>query len=152
MTGRKPLPTATKRLLGRHKKEKLNDREPTPPVELPNPPAGLDAVALSVWTEFGAKLAAARVLTAMDRLALEALCRSYSQWKTHDTRIAEAGIVEGNHGPRLAPDMAAAEMWMKWLHKWLVEFGCTPSSRSRLKLPMDKCDELTDFLKVFKPA
>jgi phage terminase small subunit len=124
--GRRPEPTELKRLRGNPGKRRLNDSEPKSPSSLGPAPKWMSAEAKDRWKLVGQQLLNVGVLTELDHTLLEVLCVTYSQWRN------------GDKG-------AARELRMQ-----LVEFGMTPSSRSKLVVSSDKQeqDEFEQFLKV----
>lgn len=110
MRGRKPKPTALKVLDG-DQPCRINYDEPKFPVASSEPPAWLDRHGKEHWGELAPILLDSGVLTAADRCGLAQLCDEYS-------RI------------RKDPDDFKARDRYRRL---LVEYGLTPSSRSRLK-------------------
>jgi len=119
MRGRKPLPTTLKVLAGAQPC-RINSQEPRMPVGGIDPPAWLDGFGKEHWRELAPILQAAGLLTEGDRAALAQLCDDYST---------------------IRKDVEADKARDRYL-RWLVEFGLTPSSRSRIKstveAPADK--------------
>lgn len=124
MRGRKPKPTALKILDGT-RKDRINDDEPVVPVGSLEPPDWLLKTARDHWLELAPVLARAGLLTDADRHSLALLCESFGRFR---------------HDPT---DNRARELY----RKLCVEFGLTPSSRSRLKSTAEKPkDALAEFL------
>ena len=93
MRGRKPRPTVLKLMEGNPGKRPLNDREPTPPVEMPECPEFLDARARAEWDRTVPVLAKMGLLTAADRSALAAYCVAYSRWVQAEAQVARFGTI-----------------------------------------------------------
>ena len=116
MRGRKPKPTALKILDG-DRADRINRAEPQlPEADLDFPDHfcvdadGCD-FAREHWAELAPMLSAAGLLTEGDRPALALLCEAYALF-------------------RLDPlDMKARDLY----RRMLIEFGLTPSARSRVK-------------------
>jgi phage terminase small subunit len=109
MRGRKPLPTAVKIRRG-CRSDRINRNEPViPPAKL-DPLAWIDQAAREHWAELAPVFSAAGVLTAADRQSLALLCEAFSRFQSH-------------------PDNDKARELYRRLS---VEFGLTPSSRSRI--------------------
>lgn len=129
MRGRKPKPKALKLLEGT-RKDRINDGEPRFRSDLAGltvPPGWLSDLAVVHWNELATVLHGAGLLTEGDRPALALLCEEYASLRTDPT------------------DSKARDRY----RRMLVEFGLTPSSRSRLKLPAEPAaDELDTFLKA----
>jgi phage terminase small subunit len=124
MRGRKPKPTALKILDGT-RPDRINRNEPAMPPASIEPPDWLDERAREHWGELAPVLQSARLLTTGDRQALALLCEAFSRFRS-------------DPGNEKARDL---------YRRMLVEFGLTPSSRSRLKTTAEPVrDALADFL------
>lgn len=153
MRGRRPKPSALKRLQGNPGKRKLNDREPTPPppsTALPCPDF-VQGDARAEWHRMAELLAAANLLTEVDRTALAAYCQAYGRWVDAEKQLRKTGpVIKSPSGyPILNPYVSLVKAYMTQMHRMLVEFGMTPSSRSRLRIeqPDKTVDPLDEFLK-----
>lgn len=147
--GRKPTPTATKILNGNVGHRPINDAEAKPSTDKPSCPAHLDKVARTEWRRISALLHTAGLLTSIDRTALAGYCVAYSRWIDAEKQIQEKGtIVKSPSGyPMQNPYLTVANKAMGEVRKWLVEFGMTPSSRTRIKVePPDQADAMEQFL------
>jgi P27 family predicted phage terminase small subunit len=150
MRGRRPKPTALKKLQGNPGKRKLNPDEPAPPAGIPECPDYLDVLARREWKRVSALLAASGILTEIDGTALAAYCQAYSHWLDAEGQVRKLGtIVKTPSGyPILNPHVVLAKQAMQQMHKFLVEFGMTPSSRSRLRIEKPAPEDPLDaFLK-----
>ena len=78
--GRRPKPTAIRRLEGNRGKRAWNHDEPEPPDGIPRCPKHLAPVARTEWRRVARALHAMGVLTPIDRAALAAYCQSYAKW------------------------------------------------------------------------
>jgi P27 family predicted phage terminase small subunit len=137
MRGRKPKPTRLKELHGNPGKRPLNQNEPKPEPQLPRPPAVIQGAARKEWFRIGRILFDAGLLTAMDTQALVAYCQTYARWCEAEEDIRRSGtVVRSLHDqPMISPYLKVANIaWSQWTHM-LTEFGLTPSSRSRVKMP-----------------
>lgn len=76
-----------------------------------------------------------RVVTVADRAALAAYCQAWGRWVEAEQQLAQHGtIVKSPNGfPIQNPYLAVANKALQQMHKLLVEFGLTPSARSRVK-------------------
>lgn len=138
MRGRKPTPTHLKLLAGNPGKRPLNGREPVPPVVIPECPEWLDAVAKEEWNRMSVILAEMGLLTAADRSALAAYCVAYARWVQAEQLVQKFGpIVKSPEKgfPMKSPYLTVADQALESMRKLMVEFGLTPSSRSRIKVP-----------------
>ena len=81
MAGRKPKPTAIKKLEGNPGKRKLNTKEPIPAKGMPNCPEWLMPEAKKEWERLADLMNQMGVLTEVDMAAFAAYCQSYARWK-----------------------------------------------------------------------
>jgi P27 family predicted phage terminase small subunit len=133
MVGRKPKPTALKVLSGNPGKRPLNECEPKPS-GVPDCPEHLDTVAKQEWDRVSAELISIGLLTSVDRAALAAYCAAYSRWVKAEQAIQKHGeVIKTQSGNAIQnPYVGVANRALDLMHKFLSEFGMTPSSRSRL--------------------
>ena len=136
MAGRKPKPTAIKKLQGNPGKRPLNKAEPQPKKECPDIPSHLDLEAIAEWERIVPELLILGILTRIDRAALAAYCMAYSRWVKAEKLIAEKGTLYKTKSGNImtSPALWVANKAMEQMHKFLTEFGMTPSSRSRIKV------------------
>lgn len=148
MRGRKPTPTHLKLIAGNPGKRPLNKREPQFSQEIPECPLHLDAVAQEEWNRVAPELHRNHLLTAADRAALAAYCQAWSRWVEATQKVQQMGLVvlinqtkdrktgEMKGGqPAPNPYLRIAERASAELRAYLVEFGMSPSSRSRVAVP-----------------
>jgi P27 family predicted phage terminase small subunit len=153
MRGRKPKPTVLKLLDGNPGKRPLNDREPAPPAGIPEPPAWLDDEARAEWFRIVKMLDDMGVSSPADHAALEAYCTIYSRWVHAEAQVKKFGTIVKSPEkgfPMTSPYLTVANQSLELMRKFLVEFGLTPSSRSRIRLPGsgDDVDEFDRFLET----
>ena len=152
MKGRKPTPTTLKVLNGNPGKRPLNEREPQPLVGVPMRPDWLDAEAQAEWDRIVPELQAMRLLASADRAALAAYCTAWSRWVQAEEQVRKFGpIVKSPEKgfPMKSPYLSIADQALENMRKLMVEFGLTPSSRSRIRIPADAdADELDQFLEA----
>ena len=91
MAGRKPKPTALKKLEGNPGKRKLNTKEPVPAKGMPECPKWLLPEAKEEWKRLCQKLSDMGVLTEIDMAAFAAYCQSYARWKEAKEHIDSEG-------------------------------------------------------------
>ena len=134
MAGRKPKPTAVKKLEGNPGKRKLNTKEPNPGKGMPDCPAWLLPEAKAEWIRLSEKLNQMGVLTEIDRSAFAAYCQSYARWKEAQQHIDEEGSTfETEKGyQQQTPWVGIANTNQKLMLQAASEFGLTPSARSRI--------------------
>lgn len=140
--GRKPKPTALKLIDGNPGKRPINGREPRFAAELPEPPAFLDAEGRREWNRIALELYQQGVLTGVDRAALAAYCSWWSLFVKASTEMEEFGLMQTSESGYESPSgwVNIKKQASEQMHKFMTEFGLTPSSRSRIKLP-DKAQE-----------
>jgi P27 family predicted phage terminase small subunit len=141
MRGRKPTPTARKRLEGNPGRRPLNAREPdlprdppAPPDDPPPPELETDPVAAAEWRRLFPILQRAQAITAGDRGSLLALCQQWSRYLEANGRVAASGLVvmSPHKYPMPNPYIAIANKALGNCVKLWVELGLTPSARSRV--------------------
>ena len=154
--GRRPLPTAIKRLRGNPGHRKLNAQELKLEAMEPNMPPFLSEVAQREWNAIVPLLLRLGVLTELDGKALAAYCFSYARWRDAEQLVVSLGgpVIrepirdkEGNKvGERLKrnPAIAISSDALKNMKSYLVEFGLTPATRSRLKIEQPKEEDPFD--------
>ena len=127
MRGRKPKPTgmSTRR-----------PRAPQNPAEakLPACPPHLQGEARKEWRRLGRKLVTWRLITEIDAGALALYCTAWARWVEAEASLARYGTVikSPNGYPVQSPYLAIANKAMEQMTRLLVEFGMSPSSRSRV--------------------
>ena len=150
MRGRKPKPTSIKLLEGNPGKRRINKDEPKPPEGIPDCPEMLGDEARAEWFRISQALQEMGILTKADRSALAAYCMAYGRWVEAEENVKRFGTIvkSPNKGfPMKSPYLTVADQAMENMRKFLVEFGLTPSSRSRIKVPdAAPLDELDQFL------
>lgn len=154
MAGRKPTPTYLKLVKGNPGKRKINKREAKPPVVIPSVPEHLSDEAKVEWGRLAELLHSLGLLTRVDRAALAAYCQAYSDWVEAEEQLRRYGkvvkspvkqtvrqtrsgevITETSGGyPMQSPFLPIRNKALELMHKFLIEFGMTPSSRSRIEI------------------
>lgn len=139
MAGRKPKPTALKALQGNPGKRPLNEREPKLKPKRPSAPRFLEGEAKKEWNRMVKLLLPLKLLSEVDRAALAAYCQAWSRWIDAEQHIQRDGMVISTDKGNLiqSPYVGIANSAMKQMRAFLVEFGMTPSSRSRVSVPTD---------------
>jgi P27 family predicted phage terminase small subunit len=153
MRGRKPKPTVLKLLDGNPGKRPLNNREPAASQGVPEMPDGLDDEAQAEWNRIVPELHGMGVLCRIDRAALAAYCTAWSRWRNAEAQVRKFGSIVKSPDkgfPMKSPYLTIADQAMETMRKFLIEFGLTPSSRSRIRLPAsgDAADEFDRFLET----
>lgn len=151
--GRKPKPTALKRLTGNRGKRPLPKDEPAPPVDndLLSPAPWLDKLAAGEWRRIAPPLMTMGLLTVVDRAALEGYCKAYSRWLQAERILERKGLCfktpKGYVQQR--PEVSIAQNYLAKMHSLAAEFGFTPASRTRVGRGRSEndADDYQKFLK-----
>lgn len=144
-------------LAGTKRRDRHAFASPDPPKGRPTPPKRLEGDALAEWDAMIADLEAAKTLATTDRMALYQYCRLYAETEAQAERASEyaEGIqtLEDNLSGLEGAELVACFQEIGKLHQlraqnetkvrqgrmglriYLVEFGQTPASRGRVKLP-----------------
>lgn len=134
--GRPPKPTTIHWLNGDPSKNRRYTIEPTA-TGLPIAPQYLDAVAAAEWASIVPMLADMQLLGAIDGKALAAYCECFSVNRQANEWIKANGIF--NDKGREAAAVRIARDTANQLKAWLIEFGCTPAARARMRVqPKEK--------------
>ena len=146
MAGRRPKPTAVKKLNGNPGKRPLNKNEPQPQLSIPECPTHLSVYAKEEWSRLSEELHGLGLLTRIDRAALAAYCQVWGRWVEAEEVVVIQGLTVATLKRDQAknPHLDIADRCLKQMREYLVEFGMTPSSRSRLSIkPRSEEDEET---------
>ncbi len=148
--GPRPQPTAKKKLRGNPGRRPLPKNEPQPKISrnIPLAPRHLDRVAQKEWRRMAKELHPLGLLTNIDLTALAAYCSTYSIWLDAQSQIQKHGVlIKAQSGfPMQSPYLQISNKAMSEIRKWLIEFGMTPSSRSRVEVKEVKPkDPLKEF-------
>lgn len=135
MAGRKPIPTKLKILRGNPGRRPLPENESEVPAGIPEPPKHLKGKGKKEWQRILPELYRAGLVTKIDGAALAAYCDCFALWDEASIEIKKNGILtKGENGePTINPAVKVSNAAMDRMRKFLVEFGMTPSSRSRVK-------------------
>ena len=152
MKGRRPLPDNVVNLRGNAGKKPAGTNHPKPEPVAPACPRWLSNRAKYEWKRIAPELEKYGLLTRMDRAALAGYCENlaiaaiateaikahYKAEKKLTYRYKnKAGAINDVPIPEIK---IAREAWLL-LHRFEVEFGMTPSSRTRINLPEGKSPE-----------
>ena len=137
MVGRPMKPSQLKALEGNPGGRPLNEAEPAPEVEIPDCPGHLSPEAMAEWARIVRELYNLGLISQLDRAMLAAYCQAYGRWVEAEQKITEAGamgaIVNSPNGyPMMSPWLIIANKALDQMHKFAVEFGLSPSARSRV--------------------
>lgn len=134
MAGRKPLPSKLKVLKGTDQPCRMNPHEPSLTAVVPDAPAFLGTIALEEWNRKAPLLARMGVLTEGDDAALAAYCQAYERFVEAESKIRQSGLlIKTSSGNVIqSPLVGVANRAMELMHRFMTEFGLTPSSRTRI--------------------
>jgi len=147
MRGRRNKPTKIKEIEGNPGGRKLNKLEPKPPLASLEPPEGLEGYALATWARTAPLLSNLRVFTEADRDALESYCVAYGTFKKacEIMRDNEAKMASSRKALILYKSAHSVMRHSQdMMRKLAVEFGMTPSSRTRIPTGSGTGDESED--------
>lgn len=77
------------------------------------------------------------LLANVDRAALAAYCQAWGRWVEAERTLKEKGLLYKTKSGNIitSPMLWVANKALDQMHKFLTEFGLTPSSRARLTVP-----------------
>lgn len=102
--------------------------------KLPVCPSHLKGEARREWFRLGRQLLAFGLVTEIDKAALALYCQAWARWIEAEEALRTYGVVLKSPSgfPIQSPYLAIANKAMEQMTKLLVEFGMSPSSRSRV--------------------
>ncbi len=148
MRGRKPKPTKLKQLAGNPGKRPLNKHEARIAPEIPTCPSHLLGEARKEWRRMAEALYAAGLLTLVDRAALAGYCQAWARWVKAEKMLTKQGeVILGVLGiEKVNPWHTVAKNAKEEMRKFLIEFGMSPASRSRVEAAEMQQMPLADIL------
>jgi len=135
--GPPPKPTVLKALEGTYRPDRAVPNEPEPALGAPPCPPHLSGAGKVAWEFFVEELLQLGVLAVRDGPALEMLCSAYAEFAQANEIVEREGLTfrgTTKSGEMLLPHPAVrirADAWRR-VHRMLVEFGLTPSARTRV--------------------
>lgn len=154
MKGRKPEPSALKLLRGLPGKRALSPDEPKPSALAGVPPPDwLDPEAADEWRRLAPMLERLGILTETDTQALSAYCEAWATWKQATQKIRQFGmVINGKDGdlPVVSPYVKIAEKAFAQVKGMLIEFGMTPSSRTRVHVAKPEAAQMSKWAGILK--
>ncbi len=155
LRGKKPTPTHLRLVKGNPGKRPLPKNEPKPDLVVPPVPPELSDDAKLEWGRVTVELHKLGLLSGIDRAALAAYCSSYGLLVRVERLLRKIGE-DGSDGILLMtaqgnvvqhPLLGVANKARRDMMAYAVEFGMTPSSRSRVNgAPPEKDDPLSEFV------
>ena len=137
---------------GNPSRRPLPKKEAEIPAEIPDPPQHLSKNAKKEWERIAPALQSCGLLTKIDGTALGAYCDYFAQWAQASGKLKSQGmIIQTGFGPQVNPWLRISNNAIEGMKKILVEFGMTPSSRSRVKAA-PKAEEKSEGADYFEWA
>jgi P27 family predicted phage terminase small subunit len=132
--GRKPVPTALKRIQGNPGKRAYNHDEPEPPEGVPSCPEHLNLAAREEWDRLVLVLHEMGVVTLVDRAALAAYCQCYGRWVEAEEKLRATPILlkTATGYVQQSPWLSISNKQLELMGRYMTELGLTPASRSRV--------------------
>ena len=132
--GRPRKPTALKIISGTDQPCRIRNDEPKPAADNIEMPDGMSEKAQKYFDDVKAKLLACKVVTDIDNYALAILATAIAELFEIQALLDEGGIImEGRNGyPVVSPYFRAYNQKQDQVRRMLIEFGMTPSSRTRV--------------------
>ena len=141
--GRKPKPAELRLLEGNREHRRIPETV-KPKVKRIPAPHWLHPEAKKEWKRMVRELQPLGLFTVIDKVALEAYCQLYAKWKAAEQK-AELHIFETDSGYKsINPYINVALKYAKEMRAYLVEFGMTPSARTRVNVDKLK-DEAAEW-------
>ncbi len=137
----RPLPFAVKEQRGTFKKNPQR-RTTDEPARFGTPvkPRHLDPMASKEWGRINKLLDSMGVLSASDAPAIEQYCVVYSRWRNALDRI-NSGDTTPEGQVYSSASVRECREYADQVRRYLVEFGMTPSSRTRVSAVSDEPDD-----------
>lgn len=158
MAGRPSTPLELKLLANNPRKENLKEIQETTPeyTKISRndeivPPEWMNETAQKYYVEIAERMAGMEVLTQMDDLALELLVTKYQHYRECYEFIERNGYSyetedkEGNVKSNIYPEVGILDAAFNRVVMLLTQFGWTPASRTKVKLPTKKKDPIADM-------
>lgn len=137
--GRPPKPTAEHRARGSYRHDRHGKRAVEAEAGEPIAPAALSADERRAWNEIVEQLKTVPgLLTKADAHALETAAGLVARLRLirrHMKKRDFSPVVDGSHGPRMNPLLAAEKTTAAELRQYLVLFGMAPSPRGSMRTP-----------------
>ncbi len=134
MKGRRPKPSALKKLAGNPGKRKLNDDEPEfTLLRSVDAPDWMPEIAIIMWQTVMPELLAAKILTIPDLHNVEAFCMAYSRWRRAEDDIKDNGVTIRTEKTVIKnPAVTVVNEATSQMMKFGALLGLDPSNRQRL--------------------
>lgn len=146
--GRKPIPTNLKILNGNPGKRPLPQNEPKPQPVAPKRPTWLTGEGRKMWERLVPRLETLGLITNIDGEAFAAACQCWKTFVDCQKILKKEGLTyiytntQGAENEVARPQVAIGQKALDQFKGFCVEFGLTPSSRTRIEVHVD--DETED--------
>lgn len=145
-------PTNLKLLQGTYREDRVAINEAKPELEIPQVPAHLSDEAKVEWGRLSQELAQLGLLSRIDRAAFAAYCECWADWVSasrmcasvigDDGKLQDRKVIKTKDGNFIEnPYFSIKKRSAELMHKFLIEFGLTPASRTKIEaspLPTQK--------------
>lgn len=147
-SGRRPTPSETKKARGNPGGRPLPEDEPKPDVGA-KCPSYVTGKARDHWKDIARQLTAVRVLTVMDEAALAAYCIQFNRYMDAKVAVERHGLTMVTITGHLVirPEVDIMDRAHDRMIKLLMEFGCTPASRTKVRVAKGAEDRGNKFAK-----
>lgn len=153
MAGRRPKPTNLRLVTGNAGKRPINTNEPQPREGFPDIPKHLNKKTRDTFVWVCGLLDDMGLLTVVDGIAIECLAKCYIEIMECDKNIEKYGYVRevvsttGELVLKANPAVSQRADADRRLRAWLVEYGLTSASKTKVKsrVKEEKEDELAQF-------
>lgn len=138
MRGRKPKPTAQKKLAGNPGKRRLNRREPQPRMSADSKPTLINAIGAAFRNCYWDTLHEMQILTDADIAAFEMMAVHYAFAFRAAQLVEREGLTIRDQFGQMHkhPAMQILRDNSALFKAYAAEFGMTPSARSRIQMPL----------------
>lgn len=129
-------PTALKVVQGTSRKDRTNPNEPKVKTSIPSCPSHLNADAKREWKRITKELEKMNLVSEFDRSALAAYCQAYGTWVEAERGIKQDGMISVTPNGLMVQSawLQIRNKSLEQMHKYAVEFGFTPASRSKVSV------------------
>ncbi|MDB4793007.1 phage terminase small subunit P27 family [bacterium] len=142
--GRPPRPSKIQvELRGDPSKRRKNMTEPDAPRGWPVCPQHVedDPIACEEWKSVCTQLDSMDLLSTTDARSIELYCLTYSRFRAAQEQVRKHGdvlLLGQNKYPQVSPFYTCMNRYHDDCRKWLIEFGCTPSARARMRVKVEE--------------
>ena len=139
-------PNNLKRIQGTYRADRDDGLELEVQPEIPKCPPHLKGEARKEWNRITVELYKLGLITPLDRAALSAYCTLWATYVQCDKVIRANGLtVMGKRGIARRPEVLIRSKAMSQMREFLIQFGMTPVSRTRLNIDQDTTQSYNPF-------